>query len=507
MAHPALDAGARLALFRCCHALARMVLVHRPSSTKRITHKCGDDGGGPWSPTLAHLLGVKWQPLPSDLDLELRVEGKSSMWSRVVPSHLPAPPPTSLGQHISRLHLLHLILTTPDLVAWQLHDWPQLQHLTIQFCDLREAGAATAPGPPLQPIPRLQSVDWRSKYYPEGDGDDRSLVPLLSNAQRARLGEHRFFVLPPCTSMVQRMPRLMHLELDGSVGDDTLRELIPHPTLEHLTLDSLSLEEDLSKEPCRWKTISMTDGASLHDLARLPWPGLQRLNVRGALEGKGKDASNEECAAGVAALQRLHGEGRLALLPRRQLALSFTWALSPDDRMFSLYDVGACAPALLRLVVEAGPGINTLTIDSCDVALPLLRGEVAPLLQQQGGRIRTLCVDLRDDVTEEWCAGLLGALPTCVPRVKVFLDASHPSSLAVAVVRGGVQAVRHPLQLTLLHRRAIGAGTTAELRELVAGGGGEGGGGTGGVVGPQQPAPAWLALELVHAPRPFQDLE
>ncbi len=500
VAHPALDPAARLALFRSCHGLARLVLMHAPGSSKRVTHKVSSSSGGAWSATLAHLFGVKWQPLPQEqLDLELRVE--STIWLAIPAPQprLPPPPPSSITHHISRLQLLQLTLTPADLAAWQLHDparWPHLQHLTVSWCTLPPVGPIP---PPLPPIPRLLTFSWGGEW----SQDVQTLLPLAANATHAHMPGT---CVALGASVVERLPHLTHVRLRGDLDNLALRALLRHPTLAHVTVEGGLLHaEDLSQQPCRWRTLSTMRGLGLVHLARLPVAGLERLTIARGLDGWSRIDMKPALAAGVAALQRLHGEGRLVLLPDGNATAAMPeWMPAPGDGMFRLRGFDQWSVAVLRLVVEAGPGVNTLVLPSRALPLPLLREQVAPMLQQRGATIRTLCVELEGDVTEEWCSGFLGALPTSVAHVKVWVKPSPSvNNLVITMlVWGGMQVRRHPLWLTLLHRGAVEALLEAALRRMVAGGGG---GEEGGAAGQQQQqeGAVLLTLEVVQAPAPM----
>ncbi len=464
VAHPALDPAARLALFRCCHALARMVLLHAPSS-KRVTHKVSSISCGAWSATLARLFRAKWRPLPACLDLELCVESSVQPWATDEPPHLPMPPPSAVTQHISHLHFHQVRLGVPLLAAWQLHDparWPHLQHLTVTNAVLQLLSPTDQP---LQPIPGLQSFTMKQLV-----GQCEVVRRLASNATHARLeGTSHVVGLGSRTSVVDcvtHLQRLTHLRLDGHAGSELLEALLQHPTLEHVAVDSLYVYEDLSQQPCRWRTLTMAQGLGFREAALLPLAGLERLTIKGSV-GRAIYL-NEPCVAGVAALQRLHGEGRLALLPATDAYTADLWGLLLGDELFDLSWAGEFTPALLRLVVEAGQGVNTLVFYSTVLPLSVLRGEVVPLPGRQGAGIQTLCVDLSGAPNDQWCAGLLGALPACITRIQVRVVNTDVRDLAV-LVRGGVEGLRDPLTLTLLHEGEITAEQEAELRQLAAG--------------------------------------
>ncbi len=160
---------------------------------------------------------------------------------------------------------------------------------------------------------------------------------------------------------------------------------------------------------------------------------------------------------------------------------------------FDLCGAGEWTPALLRLVVEAGQGVTSVGCYASGLPLSVLREELVPVLQQPGASIRTLCFAFEVPVGEEWCAGLLGALPACIMRVQVVVDCPTMLPHMVALVRGGVEGLRHPLTLALQNWGGISDEMEAELRGLVAGsGGGPGAGGAGA----QQQQGSLLTLEI-----------
>ncbi len=508
VAHPALDPAARLALFRSCHTLARLVLLHATSS-KRVTHHVsggassdtgsdtdssessdGSDSsiGGDalqWSPVvLAHLLTTKWQPLPACLDLELRVEAARGLdGTPQLPLH---PPPTSITHHVSRLHLNLLRLSAAALAAWQLHDparWPHLQHLTLHDCKMQwDAGAATPP-----PIPGLQSVSLQLYGRWRWRSNNTKVLPLAAHAARARLtGE--YVAADRASLVMEHLARLTHLRVDGSVeGRAAVLALLRHPTLEHVEVGRLRLDRsDLSRAPCRWRTLTLWGGVYVQDVALLPTAVLELLTIKGFIGVSGQRPDPAACAAGVAALQRLHSQGRLALLPSAPPTARRAWS---DGRFYlgSLYTVPALATPLLGLVLEAGQGVNTLEVHSETTTLARLQQEVAPLLQQHAGKVHTLCFEVWHDVQGAWCAGLLGVVPLCVTHVRAKVCNQFVSTALAGLVRGGAASLRHPLTLALLHEGHISAGLEAELRQLAAGGG----------VGHGQPE-SLLTLEVVR---------
>ncbi len=493
VAHPALDPAARLALFRSCHTLARMVLQHAPSS-KRVTHKFSICSGGAWSPTLANLFGAKWQPLPPpQLDLELRVESiiKWRWQSASLRPLLPPPPSFAISQHVSRLHLSELTLNTADLAAWQLHDparWPHLQHLTVSSSTLPQPPAV--PAPPLPPIPGLQSASLQLDALRTAT-DTGEVLPLAAHVRQAKLGD--MFAAPAVLpSVVGGLPRLTRMRVDRVVESQaTLEALIQHPTLEHVEIGGLRIRpQGLRERPCRWRTLTLWGGVDLHDVASLPLAGLERLTIASFLGVSDEQSDPAACAAGVAALQQLHGQGRLALVPRAAASARRAW----DEGRFTLANLrvvpGLVMP-LLHLVLEAGRGVNALQFDWQTATLARLQQEVAPLLQQHAGKIRTVCFEVWLSTPGEWCAGVLGVLPLCVTHVRAWVWGESIGHALAALVRGGAAALGHPLTLTLMHRGRISAGLEAELLHLAAGAGvGEG--------GAQQGLPeSLLALEVL----------
>ncbi len=266
VAHPDLDAAARLALFRACHALARTTLLHAPGS-KRHTASIGYHTGQEWSAKLARLLGAKWQPLPlGSVDLDLRITFSSALYP-TLHSRLPPPPPTSLSHHVSRLHLQRCYLTVSHLAAWQLHDaalWPHLQHLTIDDCDVPRFLAQEEQ--PLQPIPRLQSFRWELRLqtcgfagqYASGVIDFSStLLPLVTNTRRLHV---RSWWAEWEVELVTQLQHLTHVDLSDTRPRQPfpVDALLRHPTLEHLVLRHALVYRDLSRQPCRGGRWSCT---------------------------------------------------------------------------------------------------------------------------------------------------------------------------------------------------------------------------------------------------------
>ncbi len=317
-----------------------MVLLHAPSSGKRLTHHVkSKDRTRHWSQrtaALARLLSAKWQPLPPHLDLELRVEpAVLAAGAAATRPQLPSvPPPSSIAQHVSRLTLSDLSLTLADLAAWQLHDparWPHLQHLTVQLCGLPLAATAAA-AEPLQPIPRLQSFTWQQRNKAQGVA---ALLSLVRNAERAHLALSPFTGSGDCfVAALRCMPRLLHVRLDGPAIDDAARAALQHPTLQHVEATWLDVDEDLSGQPCRWKTLSLLHSAYLYSLKSLPLAGLERLTIAHGMAQWIDD--HERCAAGVAALQRLHSLGRLVLAPSTDADADdvAVWRLAPGELVF-----------------------------------------------------------------------------------------------------------------------------------------------------------------------------
>ncbi len=484
VAHPALDPAARLALFHSCHALARLVLLHVPSS-KRVTHRASSATrtGGQWSPKLERLFNAKWQPLPPrQLDLELRVEKGQN-----APQLPPKPPPTSMTHHISHLHLHQLRITISHLAAWKLHNailWPHLQHLTISHCTARKAGVTA---PPLPPIPRLESFTWMKRTMQDLD----VLLPLASNVTSLHMAVRPGEPQPPwMLDSLQHMPRLTHLRLDNAVTSAWLRALLRHPTLEHLAVGSLTYpQDDLSKQPCRWKTLAAARLTSLGDVAKLPVEGLERLTVALMLSRR---SAYEGAGSSVAALQRLHRKGKLVLLPPPGDSLGCWWRRPNGVDVLGLSGAGASTYALRRLVAEAGQGVHAVAFAASALPLPLLREALAPAMQRQpGARVHTLCLHLNGSVTEQWCAGVLGTLPPCVTHVEVSAEGVEHQRLA-ALVRGGAEGLRHVVHLSVLQRGNMSAEQERELRHLLAVGG-EGAGAR------QQQSATLLTLVVVDA--------
>ncbi len=456
----ALDAASRLALFRCSHALARLVLVHAPGS-KRLAHLVTSSGSGRWSPTLADLVGSRWQPLPSPLGLELRITSSASN-KPPLPSRLPS---AAIRQHTTHLHLGKCLLTAEGLAAWQLHSptlWPHLQHLTIAHT----GNVARPPTPAslrqLRPIPGLHS-------FSVGGGVSlhamEAALPLAAQAP----GLHLPYIRCAATAKaLAAMPRLTHVEVKG-LYDGGFAALLQHATVEHVTLHTFSLAHDWSKHACRWKTLTAMGGLELHRLPGLPTAQLERLTVRGCLKGYGLVNGD-----GVAALQRLHAEGRLALRPTGEDdedVVQF-WRMRRGERVFGVWARADATAALVRLVAEAGQGpggITCLALSSRTFSLTVFRDEVAPALQRNGG-VHTLLIELEETTPGECFTGLLGALPPCVTRVRADVAFAAEADVR-ALVRAGAAALAHAVTLTLLHGGEVRAKFKAELSRLAAGAG------------------------------------
>ncbi len=306
LAHPDVDAAARLALFRACHALARTMLLHGPG-TKRRTAAIGYRTGEAWSATLARLLRAKWQPLPpGSVDLELCITSTIDLGSAAPQPHLPPPPPASLSLHVSHLHLRQCHLTAPRLAAWRLHDaalWPHLQHLTIEECAL-PIPPHLEPSP-LQPIPHLQSLTWQQQEHLYRERDVTALLPLVSNAWRLRVaGMENTWGAAEKAALLTHLPHLTHVELGGDGdGDGRLaRALLQRPAVRHVVVGSLPSSLDLTHP--QWAALDV-GRVRLTGIASLPLASLERLTVR-----------RLDCGAdmtGLPLLQQLHADGTLAL--------------------------------------------------------------------------------------------------------------------------------------------------------------------------------------------------
>ncbi len=177
--------------------------------------------------------------------------------------------------------------------------------------------------------------------------------------------------------------------------------------------------------------------------------------------------------------------------------------------------LGDLAPAVLRLVLEAGQGVTALVVDKAFLAPATLQQRVAPLLQEHAGRVTTLCTGMgdadEDDVSEEWWRALLGRLPTSITHFKV--NVLHPTDADPyfpgaakqvaarlrALVEGGVAALRRPFTLTLVHEGQISAEMEAELVVLsLVAPAGQGNGGADGEGQQQQPLQSFFTLRVVR---------
>ncbi len=462
---PALDAAARLALFSTCHALARLVLQHAPG-TKRLTCKMMANR----APTLAHLLGTAWQPLPRLSNLELTLT-----------AFLVAAAPPAISQHVSHLHLRSCTISARDLTGWRLDDatlWPHLQHLTVDSCNLIEQPGAARPA--AEPIPRLQRFAWTDAGVTAlHAGPVDALLSLAVLATHARLHLHD---ATASARVLRRMPSLTHAHMAMEAG--VVEALLQHASLEHVTLTRGEQGPlDLSRRPCRWKTLTLSGGAHLHELALLPLGGLERLTIDSWLSmwvaGARQWLQREEAAQGLAALERLHAAGKLAFAPCGAAERRDALAPRPGGGLFLLPGVRpALLARVLRLVLEAGRGgITALQPDAQQLPLECLRGEVAPLLERHGGAVQTLSV--RGWPDDEWCLAALGALPAGVGHVQLMnLEARHVRAL----VKGALASLRHPIRLTLLHHRRVREELKAELRRTMA----------------LHTGPQLLTLEFVH---------
>ncbi len=460
-----LDPPARLALFRCSRTLARTVVLHAPSA-KRLTKL----DSGSWAPALAGLLdGPQLQPLA---DLELRVEGGADL----EPSPPPPPPsPPFITHHVARLHLSCLTLTPLSLAAWRLHDaalWPHLQHLILHECPIKQPPAA-APAQPLQPIPRLLTFSWqvtRDDGGNDGTASQAAVLPLAAQARRLRVTASRLWEYDRSREMSLKalacLPHLTHADLDAAGFPSVAEALLRLPMLEHVTLITLHLGvPDHSQHACRWRTLTVHSWADLGALACLPLDNLERLTLKGLLGG----GPMEQQQAGLAVLQRLHSQGRLAL--RRTGLQDRRWQLSPADGMFLMLQMGSLAPAVLRLLLEAGQGINTLYVDRAFLAPATLQQQVAPLLREHAGRrITTLCMSLdflHND--EEWWGRVLGRLPASITHLKVDVlirDEEVVEDCLLALMEGSIGMLQHPLTLTVLHKGQVDADLEGELMVL-----------------------------------------
>ncbi len=243
---------------------------------------------------------------------------------------------------------------------------------------------------------------------------------------------------------------------------------------------------DFSKRACRWKTLTVSP-KGIAALPRLPLAGLERVSVRGSdarpklpapkpdpwASDDDEDPPNSAPApdrraetAGMDVLKRLHAQGRLALGPAPDVLLTERrrWLLSPGDGLFYLPELGNEELLdLVRVLAEAGQGVNALVVDASTFNLDELEYDLGPLLQQRadaggGGGVTALCTCLRfcdeDEDDEGWWWGLLGSLPDAVTQVTVRVaekDAGRVAGYLLALVNGGVEALRRRLALTVLH--------------------------------------------------------
>ncbi len=463
-----LDLPARLALFRTSRALARTVLLHAPSA-KRLTKL----DVRAWPPALARLLrDAQLQPLT---DLELIVEANVS-----------SPPPTSISRHVARLHLSHLTLTPSSLAAWRLHDarlWPHLHHLTVSVrwslalwsspqSQQQQGSGASILAATMPAIPGLQSFSlFQVPRSTLGQDEAEAAASLAARAQRLHLSCDERAAVVACT-VVRRLVRLTHARLDvrSCMTDEVMAALLRHPALEHVELDSSLgyLTVDRRALPCRWRTLSFTGRVEVPQLALLPLAGLERLTVHGWLSNTMFKAGNEEelrpkveadHRAGVALLEGLHARGALVLLPMAPSSMERElWPVqpAPGASIFRLSAFCCVLPPLVRLVAEAGPGVDTLWVENGFFNPRWLR-EAAPLLQRSG-RITTLYMAL--DLHSNYTDTLLPGLPACITRVEAAVTSEDrwepgdcfPEELAVkltSVVRGAASSLRRPLTLRL----------------------------------------------------------
>ncbi len=400
------------------------------------------------------------------------------------------PPPLAVAQHVARLHLSDLLVHAASLVAWRLHNaalWPHLQHLDVRGCVLLTesmAAAGSSDASPLPSAPHLQSFTWRAERTPSPD-EMRALTPLLVNVRRLDVHGGELYGSASATLVadvpVARMPLLASVRLGArALAGRALPALLEHPTVRHVELPvTLSELRGLRVErPCGWRTLTLTRGACVEALGLPALAGLERLTVHGALsiegggddDGDGGGGGNAEAQAGVALLQRLHARGALALLPgalRRHLESK--WQLRPDDGVFELPAGGGALPALLELVVAAGRGVDAILLTERR-RLPHLHEEAPPppLSAAQTptrGPPQVLGLALPADV--ERCAGVLCALPACIARVTVGGIRAGDGDGLRALVRGGVAALRRPVQLTLVLAYDTGRKARRALREVV----------------------------------------
>ncbi len=452
-----LDPPARLALFRCAHPLARTVLLHTPSR-KRLAIYVSSSTAPPCPPVLAGLLDdPSLQPL---VDLELCMTRRDSAGGQYLPV---APPPPSVTRRMARLHIDDLVITTPLLAFWRLHDprlWPHLRHLDVVRCLFFQVRPVL-----LRPIPGLQSFTLGSFDREPRPSELETLGSLASHAQQLHV--YRPYSADVLGTLVSRMQRLtrMQLGLDWPWNGQGLKAqemaaMVRHPTLQHVDLRCPLSRKDLSAEPCRWRTLSITGLVNVPSLARLQLAGLERVTLQGGLlvpvplapERAGERQPYQ--TAGMAVLQQLHTRGALVLLPMPHCYPAFR-TLRPRhaDAVFQLSAPCWALPALARLVLEACPGLNTLWVDG-DFFRPACLGEVVPLLRASG-RVKTVCMTLAALSRPV----MLGALPDCITRIDVAVpeafcgppvyDPVLAEKLRAAVHLAAI-SVRHPLTLTFI---------------------------------------------------------
>ncbi len=486
-----LDPPARLALFASSPPLARTVLLNTPSG-KRLTKL----DSSAWPPALASLLDDP--SLLTLADMELCAKGSGAPQ----PPPPPPVPPLSIARHVTRLQLHSFTLTPSSLAAWRLHDatlWPHLQHLAIQACTLPPS---PAPAQPLRPIPRLLTFAWEEPERGGVPNDAASLAAVLRLASQAKQllavcrdrDRSRPWTMAP--QALASLPHLTHADLDVSGTPEVVEALLRHRTLEHVTLDCLARPQDqwawrrLSHLPCRWRTLTAARGASMLALSGLPLAHLERLTVCGQLGAGGAYGplfgGHDDIQAGLAVLQRLHSQGRLAL--RKSAAQDLHWRQPPEEGLFALQDLGSLeVPAALRLVMEAGQGITAILVDA--YTLLESEGDLAPLQARHTG-IVTLCVQLEaHEKLDVWWGAAFRNLPERITHLKVdvshfghdphgdgpYDDAMAQDFLRDLVVGSDADPLTRPLTLTLLHSGLIGPELEAELMGLcVSGAAGQG---------------------------------
>ncbi len=471
VAHTALGGTTRLALFRSCHALARMVLQHAHGS-KRLSVRAATSQQE-WPTTLTHLLGVKWQPLAVPTGLQLHVNGTHDRAGQC--PQLPRCPPTAFSQHVSHLHLRRCVLDLVTLPAWRLHDaalWPQLRHLTLTDCQWPldvPAGRSD-----LQPIPQLVSFTWTDEAFEWRlhQASLLALLPLVERATHLHMDFSHVDTRDAHVEVLRRLQRLTHAHLAGPIGAAEVDLLLRLPELQHAVLPPLvDGDVDFSQRACRWRTLTVLGGVSVDRL--MLWPrallrGLERLTIHKGLHVRTCRVwwePDDGAAAGMALLQSLHSEGgRLVLEPCREGRSLERLGLRPGDAVLQLTAL-AHAAHVFHLALEAGRGVTALQLDARYGGLPLrlLREEVAPVLRQHAGKVTALC--FHPPSKDEWCRGLLGAVPDCIVRVAVAVHRVGERAVR-ALVQGGVVSVRHPLTLTLLHWGDVDGALEAEMRQL-----------------------------------------